>query len=179
MSVQEILEVIARLGAAERGDLLARLREIYGGGAPAPRRQLALGLGEWDGPADVIIVFDGGSQGNPGVGFGSYALFDRGGPGQVTRASFEGSLTNNEAEYLTLLAALRALAARLGTKTGQTTLEVRGDSSLVIEQVSGKWKARDERMRQLRDEVRGLLSQFKAARLVQQPRDDTVRVLGH
>ncbi len=179
MSVQSLLEAIAALNAAERNDLLARLREIYGNGAPGPSRQLAMGLDEWDGPADFIVVFDGGSQGNPGAGYGSYAIFAHGGAGQVTRASFAGSLTNNEAEYLTLLAALRALREQIGARVQQTTVEVRGDSSLVIEQVSGKWKAKDERMRGLRDDVRGLLQQFKAARLVQQPRDDTVRVLGH
>lgn len=177
MSVQSILEAIAALGDAERRDLLARLREIYG--APAPARQISLNLGEWDGPADYLIVFDGGSQGNPGPGYGSHALFTSGRPGQVTRTSFPGSLTNNEAEYLTLQAALRDLTLRLGAQAGSATVEVRGDSSLVIEQVSGRWKAKDARMRQLRDEVRALLNAFKAARLVQQPRDDTVRVLGH
>jgi probable phosphoglycerate mutase len=179
MTVQSLLEAITALSAAERAELLARLREIYGSGAPAPSRQLALGLGGWEGPADFVVVFDGGSQGNPGAGYGSYAVFDRGGAGQVTRASFDGALTNNEAEYLTLLAALRALTQRLGGAVAQTSVEVRGDSSLVIEQVSGSWKAKDERMRALRDDVRGLLQQFRAARLVQQPRADTVRVLGH
>jgi hypothetical protein len=56
---------------------------------------------------------------------------------------------------------------------------VRGDSALVIQQVLGAWKAKDERMRALRDETRGLLRRFARWRLVQQPRDDSVRVLGH
>ena len=176
-AVQQILEAIAALPEAERSDLLSRLRELYG--AASPGKQLTLGLAEWEGRADCRVVFDGGSQGNPGAGYGSYALFDHGNRGEVTRASFPGALTNNEAEYLILLEALRALLARLGAQAGATTVEVRGDSSLVIEQVRGKWKAKDERMRALRDEARGLLSQFKAVRLVQQPRADTLRVLGH
>ncbi len=138
-----------------------------------------MALGEWEGPADYLIVFDGGSQGNPGVGYGSYAIFDGARKGQVNRLSFEGQMTNNEAEYHTLLAALRDLQQRLGATVSEMTIEVRGDSSLVIEQVSGKWKAKDERMRHLRDEVRQALNRFKRFRLVQQPREDSVRVLGH
>jgi ribonuclease HI len=179
VNIQQILEAIATLPEPERRDLLARLRELYGT-TPAPiPKQIGMALGEWEGPADYLIVFDGGSQGNPGVGYGSYAIFDGARKGQVNRLSFEGQLTNNEAEYHTLLAALRDLQQRLGPRSSEMTVEVRGDSALVIEQVSGKWKAKDERMRQLRDEVRQALNRFKRFRLVQQPREDSVKVLGH
>jgi len=177
MDVQQLLEAIAALPETERRDLLSRLRELYG--TTPPPKQISLALDEWDGPADYLIVFDGGSQGNPGAGYGSYAIFDSGHKGQVQRLSFKGQITNNEAEYHTLIAALRDLQHRLGQRAGQTSVEVRGDSSLVIEQVSGKWKAKDERMRELRDEVRGALNPFKRFRLVQQPREESVRVLGH
>jgi probable phosphoglycerate mutase len=177
MTPQEILEAIAALSEAERRDLLSRLREIYE--APPRAQPLGLGLGQWEGPADFVIVFDGGSQGNPGPGYGSYAIAPANAPGQITRLTFAEPMTNNEAEYRTLLAALRDLLGRLGAQAGESTLEVRGDSQLVIEQVSGNWKARDERMRALRDEARRLLNQFKNRRLVSQPRADTVRVLGH
>ena len=64
-------------------------------------------------------------------------------------------------------------------RAATATLEVRGDSQLVIQQVLGQWKAKDERMRTLRDEVRRLLNNVAKWRLVQQPREDSVRVLGH
>jgi ribonuclease HI len=177
MTLQQILDAIAALPEPERRDLLARLRELYGA-APAPR-QMGLNLEAWSGPADYLIVFDGGSQGNPGPGYGSYALFEGVRPGEVTRLSFPGQLTNNEAEYQTLLAALDDLLGRLGPGAGRATVEVRGDSQLVIEQVSGKWKAKADRMRSLRDDVRARLNQFQRFRLTLQPRDDSVRVLGH
>jgi ribonuclease HI len=113
------------------------------------------------------------------VGYGSYALFEGDRPGRAQRLGFPGSLTNNEAEYHTLLAALRDLLARLGDRAARSTLEVRGDSALVIQQTQGHWKAKDDRMRALRDETRSLLRRFARWRLVQQPREDTVRVLGH
>ena len=179
MSIQQILEEIAALPEAERADLLARLREVYGTPTPARQMGLALDTGEWSEPPDFLLVFDGGSQGNPGVGYVSYALFEGGHPGRPERLSFPGSLTNNEAEYLTLLGGLRDLLARLGNRAGTASLEVRGDSALVLQQVQGNWKAKDDRMRALRDEVRGLLRQFGRWRMVQQPREDSVRVLGH
>lgn len=179
MSVQSLLEQIAQLTEAERADLLARLRELYGA-APAERQMgLDLAPGEWTGPADYLIVFDGGSQGNPGHGYGSFAIFEGNRAAGVHRLDFTGSLTNNEAEYQTLLSALRHLLDQLGERAATATLEVRGDSALVLQQVLGAWKAKDDRMRALRDEARALLRRFKARRLVQQPREDTVKVLGH
>jgi ribonuclease HI len=183
MSIQDLLESIAALSDAERQDLLSRLREIYGVPAPAPppARQMGLALGEeeWTGAADYLIVFDGGSLGNPGAGYGSYAIFEGTQPGYVQRLEFSSPTTNNEAEYQTLLAALRALADRLGERAASASLEVRGDSQLVIEQVVGHWKAKDERMRGWRDDVRAALRRFGRWRLVQQRREDSVRVLGH
>jgi ribonuclease HI len=179
VTVQNLLETIAALPEDERQELLSRLREIYG--LPAPARQMGLGLaaGDWSGPADFLIVFDGGSRGNPGAGYGSYAVFDGSRPGQVRRLEFPDPMTNNEAEYHTLIAALAALAGRLGRRAPETSLEVRGDSQLVIQQVLGNWKAKDERMRDLRDKARAGLGRFGKWRLVGQPREDSVRVLGH
>lgn len=177
MTPQQILEAIAALAQADRAALLARLREIYGS-AP-PLRQLALPQEEWTGPADYTLIFDGGSQGNPGPAYGSYALIEGGSPARVTRLSFDEPLTNNEAEYHTLLSALRGLRARLGARAAEAGLEVRGDSQLVIEQVAGRWKAKEARLRELRDDVRRELAGFGRHRLIRQARADSVKVLGH
>ncbi len=179
MTLQELLEAIAALPETERRDLLDRLREIYGNLAPARQIGLSLPEGEWSGPADILIVFDGGSRGNPGPGYGSFALFDGTQPAQVQRLEFPGSMTNNEAEYQTLINALETLAGRLGPAAAQTSLEVRGDSQLVIQQVLGSWKAKDDRMRALRDQARELLAHFRGWRFVQVPRRESVRKLGH
>jgi len=179
-SLQTLLEAIAALPDDVRLDLLSRLREIYGVPPPTSAQQMGLGLTEdWTGPADYLIVFDGGSRGNPGVGYGSYVVFDGTKPAPVQRLEFPDPMTNNEAEYHTLIRALAALAAQLGKRASQTSLEVRGDSLLVIQQVLGHWKAKDERMLRLRDQARAGLQRFAKWRLVAQPREDSVRVLGH
>ena len=124
----------------------------------------------------ILLVFDGGSKGNPGFGYGSYAT-SVDGKTTITRLEFGNGVTNNEAEYDTLITALETISKWPSAE--QINLEVRGDSQLVIFQVLGKWKAREVRMRTRRDKVRELLRHFKTFRLVQQPREHSVRVLGH
>jgi len=100
----------------------------------------------------------------------------------VVRLDFGARMTNNEAEYDTLIAALEDLIARItqaGRNPAEFSVEVRGDSRLVINQVSGAWKARDERMRTRRDRVRELLDRFGSYELRRQPRQESVRLLGH
>jgi len=133
------------------------------------------------GAADYVIVFDGGSEGNPGRGYGSYAVM-AGGRREIKRLTHGGNMTSNEAEYATLLRALDDVRGRIERASRQPeefSVEVRGDSALALNQVSGVWKAKDERMRLLRDAVRQSLRRFKANRLTHQPREETVRLLGH
>jgi ribonuclease HI len=85
---------------------------------------------------------------------------------------------DDEIEYRTLLAALRALWQRLGPQVDRTVLVVRGDSRMVIEQLTGNRKADDDHLRRLRDEARQLLGDFKRYRLVWQSPEDTRAVLG-
>ncbi|MGA9533127.1 MAG: ribonuclease HI family protein [Anaerolineales bacterium] len=127
-------------------------------------------------------MFDGGSKGNPGPSYGSYKISPWGGePETIARMHF-GRGTNNEAEYLSLIAALRSLRAFLhgnGQELSQSGVEIRGDSQLVLRQVGGKWKAKDSRMRALRDEAESLLRGFGKVSLIEQPRERTVEALGH
>lgn len=130
--------------------------------------------------ADYLVVFDGGSRGNPGQGYGSYALFDdRGRKIAQAALSFEGETTNNEAEYQTLLAALRDLRQRLAGRARRSVIQILGDSQLVIRQVRGEWQAKDERMIALRDEALAELRHFAEYRLGHQSREDTLEILGH
>lgn len=98
------------------------------------------------------------------------------------RLDFGRQVTNNEAEYEALIGGLQGLIERIeatGRSPGDFTVEVRGDSALVIHQVEGDWKTKDDRMRALRNRVRELLTSFKGHSLVLQGREETARVLGH
>ncbi len=136
-------------------------------------------------PEDVhyLLVFDGGSKGNPGQGYGSYVLV-RCDTGQqkLRRLQFGEKVTNNEAEYRTLIEGLRALLGIIrehGKDPRRYRLEVRGDSLLVVNQLTGAWKARDPRMRALRDEALALLRQFGAFRVRHHEREASVELFGH
>jgi len=185
--VEEILAEIESLPPAERDRLLAALASRYGDIlAPRPA-QLELGDGFALSPPvdkpDYVLVFDGGSRGNPGPGYGSYALArGRDSAPEVVHLDFNREMTNNEAEYESLLASLEDLIARIrraGRDPAEFTVEVRGDSALVINQVAGLWKAKDARMKALRNRARALLSCFAGCALHTQPREESVRLLGH
>lgn len=129
--------------------------------------------------ADFTIVFDGGSIGNPGRGYGSYQTVGRDGGATERRLEYGTGITNNQAEYRTLVHALEDLAVRLGVDAAQTSIAVRGDSRLVIEQVGGRWKVKHPELQPLQRRAVELLRGFARSDVAWHPRQKSVRVLGH
>lgn len=103
----------------------------------------------------LIVEADGGSRGNPGpAGYGAVVKDAFTGEVLVEVAEAIGHATNNVAEYRGLIAGLRAAvgidpAARV---------EVRMDSKLVVEQMSGRWKIKHPDMIPLALEARRVAS---------------------
>lgn len=130
------------------------------------------------------LTFDGGSRGNPGPAYGSFRVRGESAAASVNgmrRLRF-GEGTNNEAEYWTLLEGLRWVVNRARQQhlsLDSLELHVQGDSLLVIRQLQGSWKARDARMRDLRDEAAALLAPFGKVRLQHRPRSRSVAEFGH
>ncbi|MCL7452617.1 MAG: ribonuclease HI family protein [Anaerolineae bacterium] len=188
--VHDIAAAIARLAPAQKRrlfELLAARGDLPPAAPEASRSPAQLNLIPAGEPRqerpDYLLIFDGGSKGNPGPGYGSYAITRlRDGARRLERLDLGEGYTSNEAEYDVLIAALEDLIARIedaGRKPEEFSLEVRGDSALVINQVEGRWKASEPRMRQRRDQCRRLLSRFGAVVLKAHPREESVRVLGH
>ena len=71
------------------------------------------------------------------------------------RNAYIGETTNNVAEYTALIQGLR-----LARDKGITDVSVRMDSELVVSQVTGAWKIRNDRLRALAVEARRLLNGF-------------------
>jgi ribonuclease HI len=186
--VERLAKAIARLQPQEKRRLFElldrgeRLATEPPAAADTPSRPTRV-RSERDWSPDYVLIFDGGSRGNPGRGYGSYALIRvQDGAQRLERLEFGNGYTNNEAEYDTLIAGLKDLLSRIeeaGRQPQEFKLEVRGDSALVINQVQGRWKATEPRMRERRDRCRPLLGRFGAAKLKAQPREESVRVLGH
>ena len=113
---------------------------------------------------------DGGSRGNPGPGALGYVLCDASGREVEARGEFLGVCTNNVAEYRSLIAGLEA-AARHGVRT----LVVRMDSELVVRQMLGQYKVKNEGLKALHTEARHAVARVGAVRFESVPRDDNGR----
>lgn len=131
-------------------------------------------------PDAYTIVFDGGSLGNPGKGYGSFHITRNGEEFRFEpKIQYGDNLTNNQAEYLTLIRALQWLREELGSSAKTANVEVLGDSKLVINQVTGVWKVKNENMKPLAAEARDLVRSFPNIRLEWHGRSNSVSVLGH
>ena len=94
----------------------------------------------------VVIEADGGSRGNPGAAAYGAVLKDASTGAVIAEAAETiGVATNNVAEYRGLIAGLELY----NEHTPQADLEVRMDSKLVVEQMSGRWKIKHPDMRPL------------------------------
>ena len=129
--------------------------------------------------ADYLITFDGGALGNPGKGYGSYQIAGKEGEVGRRRLEFGDAVTNNQAEYRTLIGALEDLRDRVGDETGRLVVAVRGDSQLVVSQVRGDWKVKNEELRPLHRQATELLRGFGRVDVAWHGRGNSVRVLGH
>lgn len=102
-----------------------------------------------------VVEADGGSRGNPGpAGYGAVVLDPDTGETLAEAAEYIGTATNNVAEYKGLIAGLRA--ARALDPEAEVQVQVRMDSKLVVEQMSGRWKVKHPGMRPLAAEARGI-----------------------
>ncbi len=133
-------------------------------------------------PNTFEIVFDGGSLGNPGKGYGSYILFTPDGGVRRQRLDYSDRgprVTNNQAEYLTLIRAVEWLRGDLGPAAASATVTIWGDSTLVVNQVNGKWKIKNADLQPLVEQARAALKGFGAWSITWHDRSKSVRLLGH
>lgn len=103
----------------------------------------------------LIVEADGGSRGNPGVaGSGSVVVDASTGDVLSEVAFFLGVATNNVAEYRGMIEGLRKAFEIEPT----AVIEVRMDSRLVVEQMSGRWKIKHRDMQALAIEAHNLIA---------------------
>ncbi|MFB6109448.1 MAG: ribonuclease HI [Halodesulfurarchaeum sp.] len=118
-----------------------------------------------DGGGRVHVYFDGASRGNPGPSAVGYVLVD--GDGIVDEGGETiGRATNNQAEYEALIRGLEVAA-----NYGYDEVEIRGDSQLIVKQVTGAWQANDPTLREYRVRVHELLREFEDHSLTHVPRE--------
>jgi ribonuclease H / adenosylcobalamin/alpha-ribazole phosphatase len=107
----------------------------------------------------LVVEADGGSRGNPGkAGYGALVRDPATGAVLAERAASVGIASNNVAEYSGLVAGLKAVLEI----DPAAQVEVRMDSKLVVEQMSGRWKIKHEDMRRLALEAREVAADISA-----------------
>jgi probable phosphoglycerate mutase len=102
---------------------------------------------------------DGGARGNPGPAAYGYVLEADDGHILASHGEAIGRATNNVAEYRGLLAGM-AKAAELGVEE----LEVVSDSELLVKQMQGEYRVKNETLRVLWDEATDLERRFRRVR---------------
>lgn len=115
----------------------------------------------------ITINCDGGSRGNPGPAACAFVAWDSAGKMKEKRGKYLGIGTNNEAEYGAVIEAWKYLnevgSSVIKTKEG---VEVNFflDSNLVVNQINGNFKVKEQRLQKLLFAVRNGegSSQFKA-----------------
>lgn len=94
-----------------------------------------------------IIYTDGGSRGNPGVAGCGAVVADSSGQVLKKAAKSLGVTTNNEAEYSAVILGLETLKKMVSADLlKQAEIEIRMDSQLVANQLSGTYQLREEKL---------------------------------
>lgn len=107
-------------------------------------------------PRSVIVYTDGAARGNPGPAGAGVCIRDREGITLLERARYLGEATNNVAEYMALVIGLEE-----ALELGASEVEVRSDSELVVRQMLGEYRVRNQRLRELHERAHGLARRFE------------------
>lgn len=117
----------------------------------------------------VQVHIDGAARGNPGPA--AYAFIINGpGTQAVEEKGCLGSTTNNQAEYTALVRALQK-AVELGIQR----LLVHSDSELLVKQMNGEYRVKNESLRELYDQAKELSRRLERVTFRHVPREQNKR----
>jgi len=114
----------------------------------------------------VTVHIDGGARGNPGPAGAGVVVRSDDGVVLHEAGLYIGHATNNVAEYSALLAGLEA-AARLGADQ----VEVFSDSKLLVRQMNGQYRVKNEGLRPLYEKALDLAGGFSRCTYRHVPRE--------
>ena len=120
----------------------------------------------------ITIYTDGGSRGNPGPSAIGVVYTNE--KGQTIKEYSEclGTKTNNEAEYLAVVMALKKFKALFGKELAKKSeIEVRSDSELMVKQLNGEYKIVNENIQPLFLDIWNLKIDFLNVKFKQIPRE--------
>lgn len=106
------------------------------------------------------LYSDGACRGNPGIGGAGAVITDAAGNVVWEGKEFLGHCTNNIAEYKALILGLKGALTQ-----GYNNLEVYLDSELLVRQINGSYRVKNESLKSLMAEIRSLLSSLDAVQV--------------
>ncbi len=107
----------------------------------------------------ILIYTDGGARGNPGVAGAGAVISDERGNVLAEISDYLGdNQTNNYAEYEAIILALQKC---IGLGLLDSKIEVRSDSKLAVEQLSGRWRVKDASIREQFSRVKEIMKTLK------------------
>lgn len=114
----------------------------------------------------MIVACDGAARGNPGpAGIGVLVTGEDGRTiGEVAEGI--GVATNNVAEYRAAIEGLK-----LAAEAGASSVLLRSDSRLMVEQLSGRFRVKNPTLQVLHAEARKLLAGFGEVQIEHVPRE--------
>ena len=112
-------------------------------------------------PANQLTInCDGGARGNPGPAASAFVVTDENGGPIYQQGFYLGVATNNQAEYSAVIKALKWLSQQ--TSNGQQLIvNFYLDSQLVVNQIKGLFKVKDENLKIKNFEIHKLISNLK------------------
>lgn len=135
---------------------------------------------------EFLITCDGGSRGNGAPnseGYGSFLIQLLDESQQLNnQLTFGTGITNNEAEYMSLIAALEHIATAFRSVAGDLKtidLTVRMDSQLVIGQMAHDWKVKATNLIPLAVKAKSMISEFGSVRFEKISGEEMKTILGH
>lgn len=113
----------------------------------------------------VTIYTDGASRGNPGNSAWAYLILGTGGQELTKQAGYIGKATNNQAEYFAVIRGLQR-----ATEITDQTVDHFSDSQLIVNQLKGEWKVKDQELNKLFGRVKNLEKHFSSVSHTHVPR---------
>ena len=115
---------------------------------------------------------DGAARGNPGQGGIGVVLKDESGNVLAEGKKYLGKVTNNVAEYSALIECLRRVNALIGEANGFSCskLVLHSDSELMVRQLNGEYKVKNQELIPLHQAAKELAKRFKTITFTHVPR---------
>ena len=118
----------------------------------------------------IIIYTDGGARGNPGPAGIGVVIGD-----DYEHGEYIGETTNNIAEYKALVFAIKKAKSLYKEHCSTLDLEIRMDSELIVKQMKGEYKVKNEGLRPLFLEVQKYIPEFHHVSFHHIPREKNSR----